>query len=267
MSASRLIYAIIGALTLAVVAGLGWQHHATTELRGEIARLRTLSAQKARLSAAHQRLAAAQASAADVENLRAERARVSALRAELEAMRSRAEVSARRSALRTVSETGPKPAAHSLKEHAVPAGEWKNVGRATPEAAFETALWAAAGGDIETLAGLLVLDADARAKAEALLASLPEAMQGQLVTPERLIALLTAKDVPLGSAKILGQFLNQGETKLVAQLLDPDGKSKLATLSLRAEGGRWGFGVSGKIVERYATMLRTPPPAAVVGGQ
>ncbi len=43
-----------------------------------------------------------------------------------------------------------------------PAAAWKNQGQATPEAAVETMLWAAAGGDLSALKNTLALAPDAR---------------------------------------------------------------------------------------------------------
>jgi hypothetical protein len=108
---------------------------------------------------------------------------------------------------------------------------------------------------------LLVFDPVAQTKSNAIFAALPPTIQQELATPARLIALLVAKDVPLGSAEILTQATPadpSNDTKLAAKLVDADGKSKEVHLSLRATDGSWRFVVPADAVERYAARLTAP---------
>lgn len=84
-----------------------------------------------------------------------------------------------------------------------PASSWKNCGQATPNAAIESMLWAAAGGDVTIVKSLLSISDETRQQAEALLARLPTAARGRYVTVEDLIAELTVKNIPLGSAQLV----------------------------------------------------------------
>ncbi|MEO7599514.1 MAG: hypothetical protein ABIV50_11320 [Opitutus sp.] len=93
------------------------------------------------------------------------------------------------------------PAAWSLGEW-TPCASWNNRGQATPRAAIETALWAAAGGDVMAMQSVLELDPAARSKAEELLNRLPPAARSSYVTPEALIASVTMKSIPLTAAQI-----------------------------------------------------------------
>jgi hypothetical protein len=114
---------------------------------------------------------------------------------------------------------------------------------------------------VESLAGLLSFDPDAQIEAEAIFARLPAAIQQELATPDRLIALLVARDVPLGSAQILSQITPSdpaAETKLQVKLVDADGKTREAYLPLQMRDGSWSFVVSPRTVEKYATLLETP---------
>ena len=77
-----------------------------------------------------------------------------------------------------------------------PAGAWKNRGQSTPHAAVETALWAAAGGDLSTLKRLLAVNGDARQAADSLLATLPAETRALYPTPEDLISAFTIKNIP-----------------------------------------------------------------------
>lgn len=84
-----------------------------------------------------------------------------------------------------------------------PSGEWKNRGQASPRAALETALWAAAGGDVGVVKNLLSLAEPTREKARALLASLPAAARQRYASAEDLIAEFTIKNIPLGEAQLV----------------------------------------------------------------
>ena len=84
----------------------------------------------------------------------------------------------------------------------MPAAGWSNRGAANPRGAIETALWAAAGGDVATLSALLELDPVARAKADALLAQLPVTARQNFANAEAMIASATIGHIPLAEAQI-----------------------------------------------------------------
>lgn len=258
MRTNRWGFVLILMLIVTALAVLGRQRRTTAKLRSEILQQSAEASLRARLNADAQQLIAKQISREELERLRAERSAVAALRAEIETMKRRAEKIARAAAERPPTGTELNPIPPSMKDGAVSASLWKNVGEATPDAAFETALWAGVGGDVEKLASLLSFDAEAQTNAEAIFANLPASMQQELATPQRLIALLVAKDVPLGSARIWAQYGTPTDAKITAQLLDAEGKSKSVQLSLRSEADKWRFVVSGKIVERYAARLQAP---------
>lgn len=145
----------------------------------------------------------------------------------------------------------------SITEKMLPAAEWKNAGIATPTAALETALWAAAAGDVEALAGLLSMDPVVRTKANEMLMNLPVSLRQDYGTPERLIALLAAVDVPLGAAQIHDfKASDLSGTKLLAVLRDTENKYRSANLTLRQEGEAWKIVVPATAVDRYAAMLK-----------
>ena len=248
---------MLAGLLVAVVVVIQWQHRATERLRAQILVQRTSANELAWLRAEHQRLEAAQLKPEELTRLAADRNAVTALLAEIENMKHRAEAVASTSKM----PASPKPLQRSMKDGPVAAAFWKNAGQASPEATFETALWAGAGGDVESLAGLLSFDVDAQARAEAIFAGLPTALRQELVTPGRLIALLVARDVPLGSAQVLTQITPvdpAAETKLRVKLVDAEGNPKETYLSLRSQDGSWRFVVPPRVVEKYATLLQTP---------
>ncbi len=261
MRTNRWGFALILMLLVVAFVVLGWQRRTAAKLRGEITQQHAAGTIRTRLNAEAQKLGANQVSGEELEQLRVERNAVETLRAEIETMKRRAETIARATTDRPPAGTKLNPILPSMKDVAVSANLWKNVGEATPDAAFETALWAGVGGDVETLASLLAFDPEARIKAEAIFANLPATMQRELATPQRLIALLVAKDVPLGSARIWTESGTPTDAKISAQLVDAEGKSKTAHLSLRTEADKWRFIVSGKIVEQYAAKLQAPSVA------
>jgi hypothetical protein len=263
MRANLRFLVVIAVLIAGVLAVLGWHRRTTDSLRAELDRQRaTFAREQAELRAGQQelQLAAARARAEELDRLLAERAAVARLQAELATLRQRASETAAAGETRAPASVRP-----SLVGNVLVFSLWKNTGRATPEAAFETGLWAAVNGDIDTLTSLLVFDPEARTEAAALYGRLPESLRQEFVSPERLIAVLAAKDVPLGSATILNLFPAANETKVSAQIFDAEGKHKMALLSLRSDEAGWRFVVPANAVKRYAAWLRPPSdPSAQV---
>jgi hypothetical protein len=252
MHAGKRSFAVLGTLIVATLSVLGWQHRQSNGLRDEVVRQRAVAQEQARLQAENRRLVAAQVTETELEDLIARRMTAEQLRTQLATMRRREEVSARAAA------ADSKAAVPSLKGNSVAFQLWQNAGQATPDAAFQTTLWAAASGDIDSVADLLEFGPEARKEAAATFDRLPEAVQNELGTPERLIALLTAVDVPLGRAAILGEYPTPTDTKVTAQLIDAEGKLKTAVFSLRADGDRWRLVVPVEAVKAYAGWLRAP---------
>jgi hypothetical protein len=247
--------AFLATLTVAAAGLLGWQHHLASKLRSEIDQQRLQNRKQVEQRTKPSPPAPPGPSAEEVE-IQAEQAAVAQLRTQLESMQRRVrEVAA--------AQTGAPTETPPLRGNVVPYSLWRNRGRATPAAALETALWSSAHGDINTLTTLLVFDAEARNEASTLFASLPAQIRQQFVSPERLVAVLAAKDVPLGSATILNETPTPTETKVAAQIFDPEGKQKMAVLSLRPDDAGWRFVVPPKAVKRYADWLRAPPSVAL----
>ena len=121
-----------------------------------------------------------------------------------------------------------------------PAAAWKNQGQATPEAAVETMLWAAAGGDLSALKNTLALAPDTRSKAADLLASLPPAASQTYASPDDLMALLVAGNVPLDSAQVVAKQINQdGQVIEYLRLKDSDGRTRQVFLTLQKLSDSW----------------------------
>lgn len=165
------------------------------------------------------------------------------------------------------------------------AGDWKSRGQATPHATVETALWAAAGGDVAALKSLFSLPVETRTQAEALFAGLPATSRALYASPEDLIAAFTIKNIPVGEAQVVwfnetgpddatvGLFLknppNPPESATPASTpaapADPrdrppptlraDGRTAEAFLSLHRDGEVWRLVVPPSAVNKIAKEL------------
>jgi hypothetical protein len=208
--------------------------------------------------AEHERLLAAQPEAGELERAVAEREALTQARAEVESLRQKAETATRADA-----EKKATPTERLAVGRTVPAAEWKNAGNATPAAALETALWAGAGGDIEAFAKMIMLiDGRTQRAAQALWESVPEATRAEYGTPERLIAFLTVKDIPLGAVQVRQfndlQVWPMGPAQqMQVMLTQSDGKQKDTSLLLVNPGGGWKLVVMEAVVTKYAAQLKS----------
>ena len=242
-------------LGVTIAGVLMWRHRTQVTLRDELNRQQHAAAEERRVKAELAGLRAQQLSPAEFARRREERAAWVALAGEIEAQRSRMEV--KKPAAPPGSAAAPP---RSLKDLPLAAGAWRDAGQETPAAAFETVLWAAASGEVEKLAAGLELDEATRSAAATIFNRLPPALQREVGTPEQLVALLTARDVPLGSAWILGQSDEQPkETRMVAQLADAEGKKRDLLFTLRETEGRWRLVVPEQVMTKYTAFLQGKP--------
>lgn len=262
MRALYMRWVALGGL-LAVLAGALWrQRGESVRLQAELELQRMERRELDQLRAEKQRLTALQIPAAELERLRADHDAVARLRHELDVLRQAGE---RRAAQFTPTRSAPPPSpTPSATEGIVADTLLKNVGRSTPAAAVETALWAATGGEVDALAGTLLLEGEARHAAESMLAGMPPAVRSQYGTPERLVALLTAKEIPLGSMHILAPPKpDPAGTRVVAQLRDHAGFIRAVALSVRKDGDGWKLVVPAGAIEKF----RSSPAAPALAGK
>jgi hypothetical protein len=143
------------------------------------------------------------------------------------------------------------------------AQDWHNVGAATARAALETVLWAGAGGDIAALSQMLqFVDAKARKSAQALLENVPQSLREQYPSPEKLIAFLAVKDVPLGSVKLL-QSSDLSDwpspaSNLKLLMVNADGTRKNTNLVFMKSDEVWKLIVTEGVVAKYSAALQAP---------
>ncbi|HEY1110032.1 MAG TPA: hypothetical protein VGE76_15385 [Opitutaceae bacterium] len=257
-STSIVFRGLVPIVLLAVVGGGLWHLRSeASALRADLDQASKLKTERERLGAELAKQARELPGADELARLRSDREALRRLRAEVES-------------LKAVVAKPPAPHAKTADKRGTfadarlaNAAEWKNVGRATPIASFETALWAAASGEVDALAQGLVLEPSARGELEALWAELPPGARGQYGSPERLLAALTLKDIPLGAAQVFntevlkpGTHPFEGEiSRVVAALLTAENKRTTHALHLQHTGDEWKLVVPQSAVKKYRERL------------
>lgn len=261
MMKTTLAWVAVFVITSAGGGALWWQHESQVRLQDELKEQGRQHGERVRLQEANGRLAAAQPTAVELDNLRSRHADISQLRAEITALRAR-----ERNAAAELAQRASERFAAGDK---VSAGEWTNAGGATSRAALETVLWAAAGGDIDRFAQCLLVSDRTRQLAMQLLESFPAALREQHGTPERLIAFLACKDVPLGAAKIVAwdQVKTPTSSEQVRlQLSNPDGATRDVLLRFAQQSDGWKLVVPEVAIAKYFTLLKGTSTARVGNG-
>ena len=255
MSAATWRWLGLGLAGLIIAGLLLQQRGALAPLRDQRDAARAEAKNVTHLRATNRALAAAQHSDAEITRLRAVQAALIRLRAEVAALQQQA-----------ASPPSPikRPAPKSIATR-----DWKNAGRITPADTLQTALWAAAGGNIERLTETIRLEGPAREKAQALLNGLPENSRAYFSSPEHLVAFLTSKDIPTNGRMTVASEEKAGadETTLVVILQadriagTPEAGQIIArrhTLSLQHVSDGWKMTVPASAIEKYAEMLKAP---------
>ena len=131
---------------------------------------------------------------------------------------------------------------------------FKNVGQATPSAAFQTFVWAAMKGEDARLAGMIALDAAAREKGLAVVAALPEEARAKYPTLEKLAALFVAAALTAQPAAQISEVVLQDPQHAVLVVRGLTDKPQKIPLQLEPQG--WQVTVSAGMAEnlgRWAT--------------
>lgn len=236
-------------------AALFIQQQSIAELRGEIALLRRdaneVAAQRAKVASAAKR-AATDVPEPKVAGRGADSAEVAKLREEVDGLKKAAQEFGK-----VLQAAQAKQAESSIPTKLVPLAEWKNSGRATAASAMETVLWAAAGGEVDTLAQGIVFTPTAQAKANAWFAQLSDATKAQYGSPEKLVALMIAKDAAnLSGMQILGQReITPDDVGLRIRVGGEDGKTKDDSFLLHRQPDGWRLTLPDQVVEKFAKQL------------
>ncbi|MCU0794259.1 MAG: hypothetical protein MUE42_15755, partial [Opitutaceae bacterium] len=191
-------------------------------------------------------------------DLRADREVLVKLRAEIEELRKLAPAMVQPEA---ESASPPWPGA-TMRDAPMASARWQNRGRNTPTDVIETALWAAAGGETAVLQECLILDGAAQKRAKALFDRLLPELQARYVSPERLVAFMTAVAVPLGKAQILPATANpqapaspNSVQTFRVNASTASGTARVVNLTTRKASYGWKLVVPEEAVERYELEL------------
>jgi hypothetical protein len=130
-------------------------------------------------------------------------------------------------------------------------GDWRPCGNATPDAAIESTLYAAAHGDLNSLKATLEFDGDALAKAESILADLPESSRRQYASPEDLLAVIVAGSVPLNSAQLVArQEDGSGHVTEYLRLKNAEGATRQVCISLHQGPDGWRLSIPANVTDQ-----------------
>jgi hypothetical protein len=155
-----------------------------------------------------------------------------------------------------------------LKEGLKPAGEFRNLGFATPGSAFETVLWAGANGDTNILAQSITFDEESRGRAEDLLANAPDAIRSRFQTIQQLTAYLLTRTTPVDGMRVLGdEPVDDNHTRLQIEWQYRDGRVQPNSWHFyRASNGVWQMLMEPGLVNKLGQMLGAEA-ALIVAGQ
>lgn len=183
---------------------------------------------------------------------------IAALRKELAALRASTQEIAKFAQMAQAAQAVKQldKSSESVASKIVPVGQLTNKGRNTPEAATETALWAATGGDVETLAGSMTFNAEGRARADQWFASLSPEVRQQYGSAEKVIALLIARDAAnLTGMQVIGQKELTANDTAVRIRFASEGNTKDDNLVMHRTNDGWRMLLNDKAVESMAKKL------------
>jgi hypothetical protein len=253
-----------GVIVVTGVAVVAVQRADNAALRREVALLRlevkslAIAAKSAGAGAATSTPAGGGAAAANgVEITRAaENSELVKLREEMSALQKSTADIAKFAQLAQTVKTLEK-SSDGVPTNLIPSAALKNSGKATPEASTQTALWAAVSGDVEALAETLMFTASAQKKADAWFATLPDATRQQYGSPEKVVALMIAKDADsLTGMQVIGQQeVGPDNVGVRVRLAGADGKTKDDTLFMHRGADGWKMVLPDPVLEKFARQL------------
>lgn len=145
----------------------------------------------------------------EIEVRRNQRSELTALRRTGGLLRSRCAPPSELTAMRAALTAPDAPVRDAVESTGIALGEWApytawhNEGQATPMAALDTALAAAATGNVALFDELLDLTDSERARLRAMHDNLPAKLQAAYPRPESLVSAVSIRNIPLGSAQVV----------------------------------------------------------------
>lgn len=259
---SKIIAGLGAAAVVAVVVTASWvQHEDNRALRREVAALRDeLQGEARRNTGAAAVIATVGAASAagsgetsgGARELAATREEMVALRKSVQQLTQLAQAAQAAQVLKTMAENDA-----ATPTNLVPANAWKNAGKDTPAAAAETVLWAALGGEVETLSNALAFTPSARAKADAWFATLSDSTRAQYGSAEKVIALMIAKDAAtLSGMQVLGQKeITADDVGMRLRFASSEGKTKDDTFVMHRSADGWRLLLPDAALDKFTRQL------------
>jgi hypothetical protein len=239
-------------LAVAGVMGVFWLRKDNEQLRHRTAGLQRQNAELGRVHEQNARTRELIARAADEGDgaARAIHAEVEKVRREIAELEQRAEAwRAKGSAGATALAANRDP-----EKSLVLVENFRNAGRATPSAAFQTLVWAATKGDDLALASLLTFDRGVREQLERMIAALPEAMRAKYPTAESMGALFFAHLVTgHAAARVLAQDITDAQHATVTIAFERMSAGRPQAMTLGPGG--WQLAVTDEMAAEFQQQM------------
>ncbi|MSU22900.1 MAG: hypothetical protein EXS32_03655 [Opitutus sp.] len=243
---NKLLVGLAGFGTVLIAGVLVMQRATMGELRDEIAALRTDVQQAAKQSkdvtgAPHPQAPVVAVVAPENGAGDEQRTEFAKLRDEIRGLKTSTQEIVQFARMATAAAAAKNMDTSGIPNNLTPVGALKNTGKNTPAQAMESLLYAASGGDVDLLAEGLVLEPKAKQKAADWFAALPDATRSQYGSPEKVLALMLARDAAtLTGMQVLGQQEIKPDLMAVRVRMQVDGgKTKDETMPFYRAPDGW----------------------------
>ena len=242
------------------------QVHTSSSLRLENERLR---AEVERLSTAGTEPRPAAETSPDPNGIAADKLELIRLRGEIATLRQQQRAVASNTG-NTARNVRPREEGNpgALPPNFIPVANIHNTGIASPGSSFETYAWAKANHDLTTMANALVLDDNARIRAEALLQSLPESQRSQYPSAEYLLASLIAQTTDVAGLHVTGETPSgPDETIVHAEWQYNDGRIRDGDLRYHHYPDGWRQVIPQGLVDKLGGLVGQPVSSTGTSGK
>lgn len=143
-----------------------------------------------------------------------------------------------------------------------PQSPWVNAGSATPEAAFQSVLWAVRAGETDALADMIAFDADGEAEADRFFEGLTDDMKQIYHDKRHLVAMLMAAKTPsYASMEMVSQKQTSDNTMEVEFHLGDARMNRKheAFLRFQRDGAAWQLVVPARVIDAYRYIITRLP--------
>jgi len=249
------------ALLVACVAALGAfcilvnrERASNGRLQVQAARLERIQADRLRLQAENERLKQVLASVGDLAALQTRYQNIKSMRNAIDALNLQ---------VRSLKRTLGQPADPVWPDGAevIRSSEWKFAGQGSPADTLESVLWSARTGDVDRLAGLIALDQNSKAKADAFFAGLSEDARAQYGSSEKIIATLIAAQMPTDYAAMatFREVDSDSNALLGVRIQEGTGTQRDLTFRFQRDQDEWRLDMPTSVVGTLARQLESAP--------